>query len=131
MNNDIPPFVSGIKAKAEVILVSHNIVTSIDSNNPASLSLSIHELLREKLNFTGIILTDDLDMGATSNIENACVKAVLAGNDLIITTNYKDSFNSIKNAINNNIITEEDIDALAHRVLSWKYYKGLIIENNK
>lgn len=131
MNNDIPPFVSGIKAKAEVILVSHNIVTSIDSNNPASLSLSIHELLREKLNFAGIILTDDLDMGATSNIEDASVKAVLAGNNLIITTNYKDSFNSIKNAINNNTITEEDIDALAHRVLSWKYYKGLIIENNK
>lgn len=131
MNIDIPPFESGIKEKAEAILVSHNIVTSIDKNNPASLSLKIHNLLRENLNFTGVIITDDLDMGAISNIENATIKAVIAQNDLIITTDYEKSFNEIKNAVNNNTISEEDIDILTHRVLSWKYYKGLIIENNK
>lgn len=127
MNNDIPPFVSGIKAGAEAILVSHNIVTSIDNNNPASLSLPIHKLLRDNLNFSGIIITDDLDMGAVSNIENNTVKAIMAGNDLIITTDYKKSINSIKIALNNNTISQEDINALALRVLAWKYYKGLII----
>lgn len=126
INNDLPPFKSGINAGAEAVLVSHNTVNSIDSNNPASLSASVHNLLRNELSFTGIIITDDLDMGATSSIDNATVKAVLAGNDLIITTDYEESFNEIKNAINNGTISEELIDKLSFRVLAWKYYKGLM-----
>ena len=131
MNNDIPPFEAGIDAGAEAILVSHNIVTSIDPDNPASLSTSVHNLLRNELGFTGIIITDDLSMNALSSIDNATVKAVLAGNDLIITTDYQQSFNEIKSAIDSGTISENQIDKLAFRVLAWKYYKGLMIENNK
>lgn len=131
INNDIPPFESGIKAGAEAVLVSHNIVTSIDNNNPASLSPSVHNLLRNNLGFTGIIITDDLDMVAVSSIDNVTAKAVLAGNDLIITTDYEESINSVKNAIKNGTISEEYIDKLAFRVISWKYYKGLMFENQK
>ena len=54
--NDLPPFEAGIKAGAEAVLVSHNIVTNIDPDNPASLSKSIHNLLRNDLKFTGIIM---------------------------------------------------------------------------
>lgn len=126
--NDIPPFIAGINAGAEAILVSHNIVSSIDSDNPASLSPKIHNFLRNELNFTGVIITDDLEMGATSSIESSAIKALLAGNDLIITTNYANSFSSIKNAVTNGIISEEIIDKLAFKILSWKYYKGLILE---
>ena len=61
----------------------------------------------------------------------AAVKAILAGNDLIITTDYEESFNDIKDAINNDTIDEGLIDKLAFRVLAWKYYKGLIFENQK
>lgn len=131
MQNDIPPFKSGIDAGAEAVLVSHNIVSSIDPLNPASLSMDVHRLLREDLGFTGIIMTDDLDMGASKNIGNKYVKALKAGNDLIITTDYKESFNEIKSGLENGEITEEDINKLAFRVLAWKYYKGLIIENDK
>lgn len=130
-NNDLPPFKAGINAGAEAVLVSHNIVNSIDPDNPASLSSSVHNLLRNELGFTGIIITDDLAMGATSQIDNAHVKAVLAGNDLIITTDYAGAFNQIKTAVNNGTISENQIDKLAFRVLAWKYYKGLMIENNK
>ena len=45
INTSIPPFMEGINIGCEAILVSHNIVTSIDSINPASLSLDIHKLL--------------------------------------------------------------------------------------
>ena len=128
MNNDIKPFESGIEAGAEAVLVSHNIVTSIDKDSPASLSTSIHNLLRSNLNFTGVIIADDISMGALSQVDNVAVKAILAGNDLIITTDYETSFNSIKNAINENKISEELIDKLAFRVLAWKYYKGLMID---
>ena len=65
-------------------------------------------------------------MGATSSIDNATVKAVLAGNDLIITTDYEESFNEIKNAVADGTISEELIDKLAFRVIAWKYYKGLL-----
>lgn len=126
--NDIPPFIAGINAGAEAILVSHNIVSSIDYDNPSSLSPKIHNFLRNELNFTGVIITDDLEMGATSSIESSAIKALLAGNDLIITTNYANSFSSIKNAVTDGIISEEIIDKLAFKILSWKYYKGLILE---
>lgn len=129
--NDLPPFEAGINAQAEAVLVSHNIVKNIDDVNPASLSPAVHNILRNRLNFSGIIITDDLAMGATSNIDNASVKAILAGNDLIITTDYKESVASIKNALNNGTISEELINRVSLRVLAWKYYKGLIFDNEK
>lgn len=131
VKNDLPPFEAGITEGAEAVLVSHNTVTNIDASNPASLSIDIHNLLRNELNFTGIIITDDLAMGAVSSIDNAAVKAILAGNDILITTDYEESFNDIKEAVNNNTIDEGLIDKLAFRVLAWKYYKGLIFENQK
>lgn len=129
--NDLPPFEAGIEEGAEAVLVSHNIVSSIDASNPASLSPSVHNLLRNGVGFTGIIITDDLAMGATSSITDAALKAVLAGNDLIITTDYETDIAAIKAAIENGSISEELIDKLAFRVLAWKYYKGLMFENQK
>lgn len=126
LKNDLPPFKAGIKEGAEVVLVSHNIVSSIDPNNPASLSASIHNLLRNELGFTGIIITDDLAMGATNNIENATVKAILSGNDMIITTDYDGSIKSIKEALTNKVIDESLIDRLAFRIIAWKYYKKML-----
>ncbi len=131
VKNDLPPFKAGIESGAEAVLVSHNTVTSIDNTEPASLSASVHNLLRNELKFTGIIITDDLAMGAVSSINNATVKAIQAGNDLIITTDYEKSFNEIKNAIENGTISEDLIDKLAFRVLAWKYYKGLLFEIHK
>lgn len=125
LKNDLPPFEAGIDEGAEAVLVSHNIVNSIDSNNPASLSTSIHNLLRNKLEFKGIIITDDLAMGATKDIDGATLKAILSGNDLIITTDYEKSINSVKEAISNKIIDESLIDRLAFRIIAWKYYKKM------
>ena len=126
LKNDLPPFETGIDEGAEAVLVSHNIVNSIDSNNPASLSISIHNLLRNKLHFKGIIITDDLAMGATKDIDGATLKAILSGNDLIITTDYEKSINSVKKAISNKVIDESLIDRLASRVIAWKYYKKML-----
>lgn len=126
LKNDLPPFEAGIDEGAEAVLVSHNIVNSIDSNNPASLSTSIHNLLRNKLKFGGIIITDDLAMGATKDIDGATLKAILSGNDLIITTDYEKSINSVKEAISNKVIDESLIDRLAFRIIAWKYYKKML-----
>ena len=126
VEKDLPPFKAGIEVGAEAILVSHNIVNSIDSKNPASISLDIHNLLREDLGFTGIIITDDISMGAVTDISDVSIKAVLAKNDVIITTDYEKSFNAIKEAVENTTITEKNIDKACFRVLAWKYYKSLI-----
>lgn len=131
VKNDLPPFKSGISAGAEAVLVSHNIVTNIDSNNPASLSPSIHNLLRNDLDFTGIIMTDSLDMAAITSIPDSVVKALLAGNDLLIVTDYENSFNAIKKAVNDDVLSENFIDKQAFRILTWKYYKGMMIDNQK
>jgi len=131
IKNDLPPFEAGIEAGAEAVLVSHNIVVNIDKDNPASLSPKINSLLREELGFTGIIITDDLDMGAITNLEDATIKAIQAGNDIIITTDYEISIKAIKDAIANGTISENQIDRAAQRVIAWKYYKGLIDESQK
>lgn len=129
--NDLPPFTAGIKVGAEAILVSHNIVQSIDSDNPASLSASVHNLLRGNLDFTGVIITDDLSMGAISSIQNATIKALLAGNDIIITTNYEKSFNEIKENVQDGTISESLIDSIVERIIAWKYSKGLMYDKQK
>ena len=129
--NDLPPFQAGISNGAEAVLVSHNIIRNIDEENPASLSPSVHNLLRNNLNFTGIIITDDLSMSSVSSIDNKVVKAIQAGNDIIMTADYEESFNQIKDAVNNNVISEEHINDIVERILSWKFYKGLMYEKTK
>lgn len=124
--NDLPPFKAGIDAGAESILISHNTVNSIDNMNPASLSATVVNLLRKDLGFTGITITDDLAMGAVSSIDDAAIKAILAGNDLIITTNYEEDIKSVKKAVESGRISEDHIDKLAFRILAWKHYKGLM-----
>lgn len=131
MGNDIIPFKEGIDAGAESVLVSHNIITSVDDKNPASLSSSVHNILTKDLKFTGVIMTDDLDMGATKNISKKYVKAIKAGNDLLIVTDYNGAFKELKNAINNKEISESLINDAATKIIAWKYYKGLFQENDK
>lgn len=131
MNNDIPPFEAGIEVGAEAVLVSHNIVNSIDPDNPASLSSNVHNLLRGDLGFTGVVITDDIAMQALDEIDKPTLKAILAGNNLVITTDYETSFKEIKNAIVGGAISEKYVDELAFKVLAWKYYKGMMMENIK
>lgn len=125
-SNDILPFKSGIKSGAEAILFSHNVVTSMDKDNPASLSKTLHDYVRNDLNFTGVVITDDLDMGALKDIENKNVQALLAGNDLLISTDYVESIEKIKQAVDNKLLDEKTLDEHVLRVLAWKYYKGLL-----
>lgn len=130
INNNILPFKAGIEAGAEAVLVSHNKFTSIDAT-PATLSSAIHNLLRSNLGFTGVIITDDLDMGATKNISDRYVNALLAGNNLLIVTDYDAAFKQIKSGIESGKVTEDYINKVVLRNLAWKYYKLLGFQTNK
>lgn len=126
MQVDLLPFRSGIAAGAEAVLVSHNIVTSIDPNTPASLSTPIHELLRQELGFSGVILTDEITMGALAGYHDAVVRALQAGNDMIITKDAVKNFQEINQAVTSGKLDEAVINRAAARVIAWKLHKGLI-----
>ena len=128
LDNDYKPFISGINAGVPSVLVSHNIVESMDGNYPASLSKKVHDELRNVLRFSGVIMTDDLAMNAVSSIDDVIVKAVLAGNDILMVADYEESFKSIKDSLLNGRLSEELIDNAVHRIISWKYYKGLFYD---
>lgn len=126
INEGVLPFRAGIEAGAEAVLISHNIIKSIDLDNPASLSSEVIKLLKDRLGFRGVIITDDLDMGAVQKDEDRVVKAIIAGNDLIIVTDYEDSIKRIKSAISEGRIAEERISNMAQKVIEWKYYKKMM-----
>lgn len=125
-NNDMVPFIEGIKAGGEAIMVSHNTVAAIDANNPSSLSKPMHDYLTNDLGFTGVIITDALDMGATKDIEKKFIKAINAGNNLILVQKYADAYNEILNGVKSGEISEAKISRLVFKNLAWKYYKGLM-----
>ena len=123
-NEDFKVFQAGINNKAQIVLVSHNIVTCKDGKHPASISKTWHDILRHELNFTGLIMTDDMSMGAikkyTDN-ESEAVLAVLAGNDIILTSDYYMHFDAVKKAYEDGKINETLINNACKRILAWKF----------
>ena len=129
VSGDFLPFQAGIDAGADCVLVSHNVVTCMDDALPASLSPEVHRILREELGFTGVILTDDLAMDAVEAYAeegSAAVLAVLAGNDMIVTTDFTTQIPQVIAAVADGTIDESLVDQAAGRVLGWKYDLGLL-----
>ncbi|HIS50504.1 MAG TPA: beta-hexosaminidase [Candidatus Gallacutalibacter pullistercoris] len=130
-SRDLIPFQAGIDAGVYSILVSHNTVACMDKNLPASLSAEVHRYLREEMNFTGIIMTDDLSMQAVSgqklDLEHGVyVQALLCGNDMILCSDYAAAYQEILDAVNNGIIPQDILDHAAFRIVSWKCVLGLM-----
>ena len=121
---DFLTFEAAIRQQIPMILVSHNIVKCKDDKHPASLSKAWHDILRNELNFTGLILTDDLSMGAikkyTDNVSEA-VLAVNAGNDILLTSDYYMHYNALMEAIKDGSITEDVVNKACRRIIAWKY----------
>ena len=128
-NNDFIPFKAGIDAGADSILVSHNIISSIDESLPASLSKKVHDIIRNDLGFNGVIMTDDLQMSAIKEYVgevNSAIFAVNSGNDLIISSDYNIQIPTVIEAVKNGDIKEEVIDEAVLRVLKLKLKLDII-----
>ena len=126
---DLQPFDAGIGVGADAILVSHNIVEAFDSEKPASLSPAVHEYLRSTMGFEGVIMTDDLVMEAITKAygpEEASVLAILAGNDLLCSSEYPIQYPAVLEAVQSGRISEEHLERSVRRVLEWKKELGLI-----
>lgn len=129
--SDFLPFAAGIEAGAgtTAVLVSHNIMAAVDPDLPASLSPAVHDLLREELGFTGVAMTDDLAMDAVAAYAEdgaVAVMALEAGNDLIITTDYRTQIPKVLEAVENGTLSMDTIDTACRRVLTWKQALGLL-----
>ncbi|MSO29611.1 MAG: beta-N-acetylhexosaminidase [Acidobacteria bacterium] len=82
------PFREAIRAGVATIMTAHILVPSLDEEKPATLSRRVvYDLLRDELNFEGVILSDDLEMKALANsysVPEAAVQAILAGCDGVL-----------------------------------------------
>lgn len=131
VSRDFLPFQAGMATGGDTtaVLVSHNIVTCMDPDLPASLSPAVHRILREDLDFDGAVMTDDLAMDAVSAYAGDGAMAVLAlqaGNDLVLTTDYRTQIPKVLEAVENGTLEEAAIDAACRRVLRWKQALGLL-----
>lgn len=127
--SDFLPFKAGIEAGAGMVMVAHIIIDCMDSTLPASLSSSVHELLRKKLGFEGVIVTDSLDMDAITQFtggSEASVSALLAGNDLLCCSSYREQIPAVKAAVSSGIITKERINESVLRILMLKLKLNII-----
>lgn len=122
-SKDLLPFAAGISAGADAILVSHTIVECLDPETPASLSPAVHDYLRNTMCFTGVIVTDDLVMQAITDLYGAgeaAVLAVLAGNDLLCSTEYVVQYEAVYAAVLDGRIDIDTLNNAVRRVLQWK-----------
>lgn len=133
-NSDLVPFKAAIEEGLDAIMTAHVSVPNIDpTNNPATSSkIIITDILRNKLGFTGLVITDDMEMNGIigkTDIGKASVEAFLAGCDLV-TVAWSNSakekvFNSLKHAVENNIISEARLAQSLNRIIKTKLKRKL------
>lgn len=125
------PFRSGIEAGADFILVSHHIVSGIGDNLPCSLSYSaITGILRDELDFEGIIITESHMASAITkkySAGEAAVMAINAGADIVLqSADLEEAVDAVCEAVESGEIMEERIDESVTRILAEKAEMGLI-----
>lgn len=128
-SSDLIPFRAGIASGCDAILVSHTIVSCLDPSTPASLSPEAIGYLREKLGFQGVIVTDDLVMEAITELYGpgeSAVLAVLAGNDLLCSSEYQVQYAAVLEAVISGRISRQQLESSVARILHWKYKLGLL-----
>lgn len=126
---DFIPFEAGIEEGTDGILVSHNVIHSVDPDVPASLSPDVIQTLRESLGFDGLIITDDLVMEGLQQFvepEEAAVRAVEAGNDLLISSEFTVQLPAVIRAVEEGRISEERINESVSRILQKKLELNII-----
>ena len=130
-NSDFLPFQAGIDAGADMVLVAHNVVSCMDDQVPASISLPVHNILRNELEFDGVIITDDLVMEGVRQFAGdaeIAVRAVQAGNDMLCCTDFEVQVPAVIKAVETGEITEERLNESVLRILKMKIKLGIIAD---
>ncbi len=122
---------------AEIIMSGHILFPEIDSNISSLSNIIITDKLRNEFGFEGVIITDDMNMGAVKNqysTDQAAILAVQAGNDILLYVTNPETqivaYKSVLAAVQNGTISEERINESVYRILKLKQ-KYLITEEQQ
>ncbi|QXJ21617.1 glycoside hydrolase family 3 C-terminal domain-containing protein [Actinomadura graeca] len=124
----LPPFRAAIAAGVDSIMTAHVVVKAVDPDLPATLSPKVLTgVLRNEMGFTGLIVTDAMDMDAIAKnwgTREATVMAVNAGADVIMSTGeystHVDAVDALLDALRDGRLTEARVDESVRRVLALK-----------
>jgi beta-N-acetylhexosaminidase len=101
-SNDLIPFKAAINAGVPLVMSSHAVYPALDSRHIASQSSAVLEdLLRSKLGFEGVVITDSIEAAAvraTGTTEQVAIRSIEAGNDVVLTTG-QGSWNRVYRAL--------------------------------
>lgn len=129
---ELYPFKRLINDSVLSMMVAHLNIPALDDSKNTATTLSkrvVTDLLREQLNFQGLIFTDALNMKGVSSFYSpgeVDLKALLAGNDvLLFSENVPVAVNYIKTAIENGQIARTEIESRVKKILTAKYWAGL------
>lgn len=112
-----------------MIMVNAVKVTSIDADHPVSLSKTIiTDWLRKELGFDGVVITDDIEVGAavaSMSIEDYAVRTINAGSDMVIVCKHpkhiKDVHDALTQAVADETISEARLDEAVRRIMLMKF----------
>ncbi|MEK3708121.1 beta-N-acetylhexosaminidase [Paenibacillus sp. FSL R7-0198] len=122
------PFQAAVKEQVEAVMVAHILFPKLDPDHPASLSdVIIGEHLRGKFKYDGVVITDDLSMGAIAKnfkLDEAALATVKAGSDILLVAHSYESaktiFDTLMSAVKSGKISESRIDESVYRILALK-----------
>ncbi len=134
LSEDTKVFVDLIKqskSNTYTIMVSHAMYLQIDPDHPASLSKAIiTDWLRKDLGYNGVVVTDDMDMGALANhytFGDMAVQSILAGSDILLVCHeyehMQEAYNGLMKAVKDGRISKERLDESVKRILLMKMNK--------
>ncbi|MDD4778390.1 MAG: glycoside hydrolase family 3 N-terminal domain-containing protein [Fermentimonas sp.] len=124
---ELYPFRQYINAGLSGMMTGHLNVPALETKGlPSTLSPEVGiKLLKEEMGFTGLAFTDAMAMKGVSGQEDASVRALLAGNDIILgVINQKKEFESVKKAVEEGRITASMLEEKVRKILSYKYILG-------
>ena len=125
---ELIPFEAGIIAKTDMVMMAHILTPNITNDSyPASMSKEIHTVLRETLNFEGLIITDSMSMKAISDqysAGEAAIQVFEAGGDIILMpANLKEAFDALVEHIQQHPDKEELLDMTVKSILKLKHQR--------
>lgn len=134
LNEDTKVFVDLIKQSKPntyAIMVSHAMYPQIDPDHPSSLSKAIiTDWLRKDMGYNGVVVTDDMDMGALAKhytFGDMAVQSILAGSDILLVCHeyehMQEAYNGLMKAVKDGRISKERLDKSVKRILLMKMSK--------
>jgi len=123
---EFKPFIKAIKSRVPFIMMAHLLVPSIDENLPSSLSKSAYDILRKDLRYTGLIITDDMEMKAITehfSYGEAAIHAIKSGADIVEYKSMekaKEALEALKSASRAQSISADLLKTKTDRVLETK-----------